>query len=52
VRVLPGWELPDQPIHALTTAREYQPRKTRAFVDFFRARVGDEPYWDKGLPPP
>jgi DNA-binding transcriptional LysR family regulator len=49
VRVLPDWELPDQGIHALTTAREHLPRKTRAFIDFFRARLGEEPYWERGL---
>jgi DNA-binding transcriptional LysR family regulator len=51
VRVLPGWELPEQPIHVLTTARDYQPRKTRAFIDFLRARIGDQPYWERGLAP-
>lgn len=52
VRVLPAWSLPDQPIHALTTARDYVPQKTRAFIDFFRARLGDQPYWERGLPAP
>jgi DNA-binding transcriptional LysR family regulator len=52
VRVLPGWELPEQPIHALTTARDHVPRKTRAFIDFFRARLGDRPYWERGQPAP
>jgi DNA-binding transcriptional LysR family regulator len=52
VRVLPAWELPDQGIHVLTTARDQVPRKTRAFVDFFRARIGDQPYWEQGRTPP
>jgi DNA-binding transcriptional LysR family regulator len=49
VRVLPEWHLPDQTIHLLTTARDYVPRKTRAFIDFFRARIGDPPCWEEGL---
>jgi DNA-binding transcriptional LysR family regulator len=52
VRVLPAWELPEQPIHAITTARDYVPQKTRAFVDFFRARLGERPYWERGKPAP
>lgn len=52
VRVLPAWNLPDQPIHALTTAREFVPRKTRAFIEFFRDRLGEQPYWERGLPAP
>jgi DNA-binding transcriptional LysR family regulator len=48
VRVLPDWDLPDQGIHALTTARDHVPRKTRAFIDFFRGRLGPEPYWERG----
>jgi DNA-binding transcriptional LysR family regulator len=47
VRVLPRWELPRLGIFAVTTAREYLPRKTRAFVDFLRARIGDPPYWER-----
>jgi DNA-binding transcriptional LysR family regulator len=46
VRVLPEWELPDLGIFAVTTARDYLPRKTRAFIDFFRARIGEPPYWE------
>lgn len=45
-QVLPGWELPEQGIFAITTARELQPRKTRAFIDFFRARIGQPHYWE------
>jgi DNA-binding transcriptional LysR family regulator len=51
-QVLPEWELPAQDIHALTTSREYQPRKTRAFVEFFRSRLGTPPYWERGLAAP
>jgi DNA-binding transcriptional LysR family regulator len=52
VQVLPEWELPAQDIHALTTSREHVPRKTRAFIDFFRARIGSPPYWERGLAAP
>jgi DNA-binding transcriptional LysR family regulator len=52
MRVLPDWELPDQDIHALTTTRDHLPRKTRAFIEFFRSRLGDPPYWEQGLPAP
>lgn len=44
-QVLPEWSLPEQAIVVLTTAREL-PRKTRAFIDFFRMRVGEPPYWE------
>jgi DNA-binding transcriptional LysR family regulator len=47
VQVLPDWQLPDLGIFAVTTARDYLPRKTRAFIDFFRERVGDPPYWER-----
>lgn len=46
VEVLPGWRLADQGIYAVTTARDYLPRKTQAFIDFFRARLGEPAYWD------
>lgn len=49
-QVLPGWELPELGIFAVTTARDDVPRKTRAFIDFFRARIGNPPYWERGLP--
>jgi DNA-binding transcriptional LysR family regulator len=52
VRVLEAWELPDLGIFAVTTARDDQPRKTRAFIDFFRDRIGRTPYWDRGLAAP
>jgi DNA-binding transcriptional LysR family regulator len=38
-RVLPEWELPEQGIFTLTTAREHQPRKTRVFVDALREHL-------------
>jgi DNA-binding transcriptional LysR family regulator len=51
VQVLPEWELPAHEVHALTTSREHLPRKTRAFIEFFRGRIGNPPYWERGLPP-
>lgn len=48
VRVLPRWALPEHGMYVVTTAREYQPRKTRAFIDFFRARLGARPPWERG----
>ena len=38
VRVLSGWQLPEQGIYALTLARDYLPAKTRVFIDFLRQR--------------
>ncbi len=52
VQVLPEWDLPAQDVHALTTSREQLPRKTRAFIEFFRDRIGRPPYWEQGLPAP
>lgn len=52
IRVLPEWDMPEQGIHVVTTAREQQPRKTRAFVEFLRGRFGDPPYWETGAAPP
>jgi len=52
VEVLPEWALPEQEIQALTTAREHLPRKTRAFIEFFRERIGSPPYWERGLVAP
>lgn len=48
VQVLPEWQSPEQGIFALTTARDHLPRKTRAFIECFRARLGDPPYWEHG----
>ncbi|WP_373044780.1 LysR family transcriptional regulator [Vulgatibacter sp.] len=46
-RVLADWQLPEHGIHAITTAREHLPPKTRAFVDFFRTRIGEPAYWER-----
>ena len=45
-RVLPAWSFPDQGIFAVTATRDV-PRKTRAFVDFLRERIGATPYWKR-----
>lgn len=47
VQVLPEWSLPEHGIFALTPERELMPRKTRVFIDFFRGRLGDPPYWER-----
>lgn len=48
MRVLDGWDLPEAPIQIVTTTRQHQPQKTKAFVEFFRSRLGDPPYWEAG----
>jgi len=48
VQVLPEWKSPELGIYAMTTAREHLPRKTRAFIDFFREWIGDPPSWERG----
>jgi DNA-binding transcriptional LysR family regulator len=48
VRVLPDWSLPEQGIFALTTTRDQIPRKTSAFIEFFRERLGAPAYWETG----
>jgi DNA-binding transcriptional LysR family regulator len=48
VEVLPEWRSPEQGIHTITTARDYIPQKTRAFVEFFRTRIGEPAYWESG----
>jgi DNA-binding transcriptional LysR family regulator len=50
VQVLSEWALPDYGVFALTADRELLPRKTRAFIDFFRERLGEPPYWERAAP--
>lgn len=47
VRVLPDWQLPELGIFALVTARDYMPPKTRVFIEFLRARLGEPPAWER-----
>jgi DNA-binding transcriptional LysR family regulator len=44
-QVLPEWSLPVQGIHALAAGAI--PQKTRVFIAFLRARIGDPPYWER-----
>jgi DNA-binding transcriptional LysR family regulator len=46
VQVLPDWHLPELGIFAVTTSRAYQPAKTRAFIELFKDRLGEPPYWE------
>lgn len=48
VEVLPRWELPELGIFVITTTRDFVPKKTQAFVEFLRARLGTPPYWERG----
>ena len=46
VQVLAQYPLPPYaPLHAVYPAREYLPRKTRAFLDRLLAHVGEPPRW-------
>jgi len=47
--VLSEWMPRDSNISALYPERRNLSPKVRAFVDFLAARLGPEPYWDKGL---
>lgn len=48
-RLLPGYEMPAQYVHAVWPARAYLPRKVRVFIDFLRERIGgDAPVWEVG----
>jgi DNA-binding transcriptional LysR family regulator len=52
VRVLPDWPLAGlerRAIWAVYTGNRAIPPKVRAFVDFLAERIGDPPYWDRGL---
>ncbi|TFW10768.1 LysR family transcriptional regulator [Massilia arenosa] len=47
VRVLADYPVElDAQISAVYLNRQYLPPKTQAFIDFFAARFGPEPYWD------
>jgi DNA-binding transcriptional LysR family regulator len=52
VRVLPDWPLAGlerRAIWAVYTGNRATPPKVRAFIDFLAERIGDPPYWDRGL---
>jgi DNA-binding transcriptional LysR family regulator len=41
VRLLPEWQLPRGGIHAVFPPGRHVPARVRAFVDFYRARIGE-----------
>lgn len=45
-RILADYRLPELPIHAVYPARAVPP-KVRVFIDFFAARFGRKPDWEK-----
>ena len=45
--ILPGFRLPELPIHAVYQQRTHVPPKVRAFVDFLARRFGRKPDWEK-----
>lgn len=47
VPLLTEWELPELPIHVVTTAREHTPLKTRAFVDHLKKCWGEPLSWER-----
>jgi DNA-binding transcriptional LysR family regulator len=48
--LLTGWEVsPGVSINAVYPSRRFLSAKVRVFVDFFAARFGPEPYWDRGF---
>ena len=40
------------PIHAVFRPDRHLPAKSRAMIEYLAARFGDDPPWDRGLPPP
>lgn len=54
-RLLPGFEPRGSfgsHIYAVYLPNRYVSPKVRAFVEFYRERVGAPPYWDRGAEPP
>lgn len=45
--VLNGYRAHELTVYAVYPARQYLSPKVRAFIDFFAARFGPEPYWDR-----
>ncbi|MGZ3183984.1 MAG: LysR family transcriptional regulator [Telluria sp.] len=51
VRVLEDYPVAvEAQVSAVYLNRKYLPPRAQAFIDFFAARFGPEPYWDAGLP--
>ncbi|MGF1701666.1 LysR family transcriptional regulator [Photobacterium makurazakiensis] len=50
IQLLPDWKASQKmPIFAVYPSRKHLPRKISAVVEFFRAHIGEQPYWDKSL---
>ncbi len=50
VPILRNFPIPVLDMYAVFPGNRFVPRRVRAFVDFLAARLGPEPYWDRGLP--
>lgn len=49
VPVLPGWSPPKLGLYAVYAPNRHLSLKVRKFIEFFAARLGPEPYWDRAL---
>jgi DNA-binding transcriptional LysR family regulator len=49
VQILKEFPTPELDMFAVFPGNRFVPRRVRAFVDFLAARLGPEPYWDRGL---
>jgi|HubBroStandDraft_1064217.scaffolds.fasta_scaffold00055_70 DNA-binding transcriptional LysR family regulator len=50
--LLSGFPAADGAIHAVYPPARLVPQRVRAFTDFLAERIGQNPYWDRMLPPP
>lgn len=49
VPILKNFQTPVLDMFAVFPGNRFVPQRVRAFVDFLAARLGPEPYWDRGL---
>jgi DNA-binding transcriptional LysR family regulator len=49
VPILRDFPTPELEMYAVFPGHRFVPYRVRAFVDFLAARLGPEPYWDRGL---
>ncbi|MCF8178825.1 MAG: LysR family transcriptional regulator [Sulfuritalea sp.] len=49
VTILNDYPTPTYDMYAVFPGTRFVPQRVRNFVDFLAARLGPEPYWDKGL---
>jgi DNA-binding transcriptional LysR family regulator len=49
ITVLPGWTPPKLALYAVYRPNRHLSLKVRTFIDFFAARFGPKPYWDRAL---